>query len=255
MGLIKVKQMLFTHAAVFFILIFQHSVYIQNFFVWYMRRYLWQPQLAFFPESRIIWTTSDSAFHLWSLTFTATWFESLVWGCSHSTGMSYLCTRLYHVICVCFGRSAACEVLPLYFCVHRVPECPGQCRSAVRVGCHEAQLWPAACPRCAQLCDLPAGGQASMMSHDSSWMCISRLCPANLSSPPTSLVFFWDCVYFSSVGQHAARSDRNDGRGGEAYLFPSFFVEFEWKMSKGWKLTQVYTTQCFKIGLVTPIIV
>lgn len=59
-------------------------------------------------------------------------------------------------------------------------------------------LWPAACPRCAQLCDLPTGGHASLMIHDSSWMCFSTLCTAVLSLV-LSLSFFWDYAYAISA--------------------------------------------------------
>lgn len=92
-------------------------------------------------------------------------------------------------------------------------------------------LWPAAFPWCAQLCDLPAGGHASLMIHDSSWMCFSPLCTADLSLV-LSLSFYWElCLcHFSSAGQHAMRSDSDDGRWGEANMTQKHFCP-RWLLS------------------------
>lgn len=81
-----------------------------------------------------------------------------------------------------------------------VTSCRFSCWSTVRVGCHEAHLWPAACPRCAHLCDLPAGRpgwrdepRQLMNVHFSAVPCQPHpLSP--IPSPPLSLFFFWDYV-------------------------------------------------------------
>lgn len=80
--------------------------------------------------------------------------------------------------------------------------------------------------------------------------------PPPFLSPSCSGVFFWD--YMSAISALLVSiqwGDRNDCRGGAASMMLRCFFEFTWKVSEKWDLMQLYTTQCFRLGLVTWIIV
>ncbi len=169
-------------------------------------------------------------------------------------------STMYTALCVCRCVFQLCTSVwgpAAVFFVLRVPERFGQCQSTVRAGRHEAQLRPAACPRWPGLHDEP---RQLMNVHFSAlpWQPLPCPLPSPLHPPHVSyseIMFMPFQLCWSACCEETEWWQRKGSNcDAEAYLFPSSlssFFELKWKISEGWKLIQLCTSQCFKIILVT----